>query len=71
MTKMTQCLLGRGLERQTAWIESRGAIINAKVELKTEHSEVWTVMATFDTISAEALAESQRAGRKHREATDI
>jgi hypothetical protein len=71
MTQYTQCLLGRGTERQTAWIEKRGAGLGNSVELKTEEGTFWTVLAVYDTIDAAELKEHQTAARSHRKATDI
>lgn len=68
---MTQCLLKNDNETQTAWIESRGAKKGARVELKTEDGEFWTVEEVYDTVDAQTLYEHQRAARTHRIATDI
>jgi hypothetical protein len=68
---MTQCLLQRDNAFQTAWIEQRGAIEGAEVELKTENGEFWRVARVYDTVPASVVYEVQKAERTHRKATDI
>jgi hypothetical protein len=68
---MTQCLLRRGDMLQTAWIEQRGAIVGAEVELKTENGEFWRVERVYDTVPVSVVYTVQKNERDHRSATDV
>jgi hypothetical protein len=61
-----QCRFSRGTERTIAWIEARGAIAGARVELVTLDAEgPWRVESVGDVpMEAHALSELQRLNRK-------
>lgn len=68
---MNQCLLGRGDDRQTAWIDDRGAFPGARVEIKPGN-EFWEVIEVYETkLPREVVAENERNWKQHRNATDI
>lgn len=61
-----QCKFRRGSERTVAWIEARGAIVGAQVELETLDNEgPWIVEEVMSApLAAAALATLQRLNRK-------
>ena len=61
-----QCKFRRGDERTVAWIEARGAIVGAQVELETLDDEgPWIVEEVMSApLAAAALATLQRLNRK-------
>lgn len=71
MHTLKQCLLSKGNECQTAWIEERGAIKGASVELK-ELNEFWKVEEVYHgAITAKEAQILRDNHRKHRISTDI
>jgi len=65
-----QCLLERDGAQQVAWIESRGAKVGARVEIK-EDGLFWTVKQVRGSAPAETIKKNERNFKSHRTATDI
>jgi hypothetical protein len=70
MKTLTQCLLSLNGDKQTAWIETRGAKVGAQVELK-EDGQFWTVLEVHDTLDEEVVKQNERNFKSHRKGTDI
>lgn len=66
----TQCRLTRDGETQIAWIPTRGAKVNARVEVKPEN-DLWLVEETYDELPEEVVRDNERNFKNHRKATDI
>ena len=66
-----QCRLIKDNKKQTAWIDERGAIRGAKVELKSDNNEIWEV----DYVGARALKsyiqERSQDYKRTRKASDL
>lgn len=63
MKQFYQCLLQRGSEETTAWIEARGAKVGAGVELLPVR-EVWTVAKVYEHgLDGDVLQETKRLNR--------
>jgi hypothetical protein len=60
-----QCKFRRGNERTVAWIEQRGAIVGACVELLSlDDGDAWEVEAVnYGALTAAALKEMQTLNR--------
>lgn len=70
MSTYTQCKLTRDDQTQVAWIPTRGAKLNALVEIKPS-DELWTVIEKYGTLPEEVVRENERNHKNHRKATDI
>lgn len=59
-----QCRLSRGSERMVSWIEERGAVKDAKIELLAHGAELWNVDEVYGgPLTASQLNEKQRKDR--------
>lgn len=58
----TQCKLRLGNSTQTAWIDSKAAVVGNRVEI-LEDGQFWLVDKTFDTMSDEVVKELSDRGR--------
>lgn len=65
-----QCRLEQGTARQVAWIEDRGAKLDAQVELK-DGSGRWKVASVGPSVSHKQAIAMRDAHRTQREASDI
>lgn len=58
-----QCKLQQGAKIQTAWIETRGAVVGKNIEVK-DGSGRWDVVEVYDhELSKDALKEMQENNR--------
>ena len=66
----TQCKLSRDGQTQVAWIPTRGAIVDKRVEVKPEN-DLWLVEEVYGTLPADVVRNNERNHMSHRKATDI
>jgi len=65
-----QCKLQQGTQFQTAWIETRGAIVGKNIEVK-DGSGRWDVVEVYEgTMDAKSLQEFQQNSRNFKSKTD-
>jgi hypothetical protein len=70
-TMYRQCKFTRGTQTQYAWIEERGAIVGAQVELKSDNHEKWTVAEVGGRLTEDYVRELERDHAHQRKASDI
>lgn len=70
MTTHTQVKLERDGAPQVAWIETRGAKLDALVEVKDD-GLFWKVVEVWDTLPTEVVKKNERNFKTHRDGTDI
>lgn len=70
MKKYRQCDLACGTGRMKGWIEERGAIVGARLEILADNGAFWTVTSVGDKVQTQVQLQFSQSANKHASLND-